>query len=188
MLPGRLGQIAFPWALARQPVLLGGNSFLDRISSLQPLMNRRRANAKCSTSGGSIGIVHAIDRYRAHVALVLRRLLQRSRPPAIARLVVAVGVQSVDGVVQGRTLSHVRQEGDERSVPPLADTNAPPAIFRKVFVGGLFASRLHADPHAVGRASFATDFVAVLQSAVRISHCYLNSGSPLKCKLKGMLQ
>ena len=181
---GGLGQIALTRSFVGKLVLSGGDRFLNRITRLQTLLNRGRANAVSQACRSAVGIVDAVNRHRTHVTLILGSLLYRCCPSAVSRFVVSVGVQPVDRMVERRAFAHIGKKRDKRVLPSLTDANAAPAILREVLVADLFAPRLHADPNTIGRASFAANFMAVLQSSVRVSHSRLNSKRPLKMQAK----
>lgn len=179
---GGFRQVAFAGSFARKPILFSGDGFLNRITRFQPFINRGWADAIGSASRRSIRVVHTVNRDGAQIALVLGGLLQRCSPTAIARLIVSVGIQPINRVIQRRADTHVVQERHKRRLPTLTHPDPTASIFREVLVGSVFAPRFHTNPNTIRWASFATKFVAVLQSAVRVSHSYLNSRCPMKCK------
>ncbi len=175
-------QIAFARPFPRQLAFRSGDSFFNRVARINPLLNRRYSDAVYSAGRRTVGVVDAIYSYWAHIALILCHLFDAGRPSAIARLIISIAVHPINGVIERRSLAHVGEEADKRFVPSFAHGNTAPAILREIFVSGLLAPRLHADPDAISRATLASNFVAVLQSSVWVSHSHLNSRCPLKSK------
>ncbi len=175
-------QVALARPLARKLSLRCRYRLFHTIAGFQPFADDGRADVICCARSRSIGVVDAVYRDWAHIPFIFSKLLQRCSPPAVARFVVPIGVEPVNRVIKRRANSHVVQKGDEAGVPPLAHPDSATSIFREVFVGRVFAPRFHANPNAIGRATFATNFVAMLQSAVWITHGHLNSRRPLKSK------
>lgn len=82
-------------------------------------------------------------------------LLKRRCPPTVAGLVIAVVVDSIDGVLRNAR-SHVRVEA-LKSVPAFADPNAttPVPILSRIF--SIFTALYHQRPDAIfGRSALMT--------------------------------
>src|SRR4051812_45911248 len=76
-------------------------------------------------------------------------LFRLRRPAAIAWLVWAVVILSLDGVSRGWLLAHVREEIYKRLPPPITDGNATPAIAGVAGVTWVAASLNHVAPGQV---------------------------------------
>ena len=187
-----LWKVAFARPFARQPSKRGRNCLLHAITGLKPFGNSRGSDTISGTSCGPVGVIDPPNDYGAHVSLVFRNILNGGRPTAIGRFISEIGVKAINLMIERWTFPHVSQEGRERRFPTVANCNSPPAVIHKILKFWVIASPLHSDPNTVGRASFAANLVAVLQSTVRISHSYLNSRCPLKRKsqffaMKGLI-
>lgn len=79
------------------------------------------------------------------------RLLFRGRPSTVARLIVAIVVDSVDRVPRGRAAPHVMNERRETLCPGRTHDYAATAIFVIVTGARRVASALHQCPHVVFR-------------------------------------
>jgi hypothetical protein len=79
----------------------------------------------------------------------ISNLFRLSGPPAVAGLVVAIGVDSVDGVAWAGTSPHICEERGEVVAPSIADRDAAPAIVRVASGPRVSASRQHARPRVV---------------------------------------
>jgi len=100
----------------------------------------------CKTFGLSI-------MFNQVVAFLISCLLGIGSPATVARFVVTVAVDAVDGMTNGWTRPHVSQKRCERVQPPLANFDAP------LTVAGTFrveASSFHGCPTAVGRTVVPT--------------------------------
>jgi hypothetical protein len=111
-----------------------GNNVARSAKFLAPLHGRER-NARVRQPG----VVPAIP-----------ALLLRCRPPAVARLVVAVYVDAVDRVSRRRSRAHILQER-QKVGPSVAHLDSASTVIGVVFVGGKVAPDAHVAPCAVLR-------------------------------------
>jgi hypothetical protein len=90
---------------------------------------------------------------QVHNRLALRatveRLLASGRPATVARFVVSVIVDAVNGVVGGRTRPHISQERGEVIAPAVAHGDASPAVIRPALDVRVVTAVLEADPGRV---------------------------------------
>lgn len=186
------GKIALSRSFSREASLWSCDGLFNPISRLQALRDCCRPNIVGGTGRSSIRVRNSSDGDWAKVSLVLGKVHERLYPSTILRFVMAIGVDTVDLVSAARTLPHVLKERDERSFPSFANRYPATAVLRKVLGVGIFASPLHTHPNTICRASFATNLVTMLQSAVGVCHSDLNNIRPLKgkhhlAKIKGWL-
>jgi hypothetical protein len=83
-------------------------------------------------------------------------LLDRSRPPTVTGLVVAVVVDAIDGAAVG-SLAHVGEEVGE-GVPALADGDPSSAVVGPVLASGVVAALEHGLPDSVAASALASMF------------------------------
>jgi hypothetical protein len=74
-----------------------------------------------------------------------------ARPSTIARLVVSVVVNAVNGVPGGWPVAHIGEECRERRAPPIADRDSSFAVARERRVIAVVAALNHLVPDAVDR-------------------------------------
>ena len=97
-----------------------------------------------------------------HVVASVVALFHASRPAHVARLVMAVVVDTIQGQLWRWPLSHVAQERSEIAPPRLHDRNPPTAVVVEQMVARVQASRLDAFPEGI----FGRAFAAVLRQQV----------------------
>lgn len=83
-----------------------------------------------------------------NIALLVSRLLRRSYPTAVARLITFIVVNSINAVQRRRRLTHVGKEIVER-LPALTNSDAAPAVSVIVRIRRIFATTPHLAPSAV---------------------------------------
>lgn len=110
------------------------------VESFGPIGQRHRCALVCQELGS------------ARVA----RLALLRRPSTISGFVVAVGVDSVDGVFQGWSRPHIGQEVLERVAPSLTDGDAATSISGIGAVRWVEAPSLHASPRSMFRGVAAS--------------------------------
>jgi hypothetical protein len=121
-----------------------GQDTLDRPTKSQATMNGCIVNTQ---SGGPL-----IDRQsftvecQAMVHPAIVHLLKLSSPAAVARLVVAIIVDAIKGVLLAGPRPHVIVEVLERVSPAATDLNTPPAVVGIRFVPWRRASLNHSRP------------------------------------------
>ena len=93
----------------------------------------------------------------------MSRLLFPGAPLAIARFVVAVIVDAIEGEPE-RPLAHVREKSFERVAPTIADGDAATAVIAPVLMPGVKAALLHRIPTAIGWRGGAVRRMAMRQS------------------------
>lgn len=99
------------------------------------------------------------DRQRASLprqqlrATTVVLLLAHGGPADIARLIVAVVVNAIDGMQGGRTRSDVFQKARERLQPIGANANASAAVIGIAWIVGIATTIFHADPRQVLRSA-----------------------------------
>lgn len=103
-------------------------------------------------------------RYQVVVSDVVH-LLSRICPAAIARLVMSIGVYSVDAVRAAWRSSHVSKKVAVICQPPIAHANPAPSIDAVLLVGRPVAPGLHSEPRLV----FLGFPVALTMSALGLS-------------------
>jgi len=91
------------------------------------------------------GSRNTIERHLSICSRVVQ-LLNHRRPPAISRLVVPIGVDTVKRVRRGRARPHVFIERLEAMEPSTAHGDAPSPVVPKALVFGVEASLLHLPP------------------------------------------
>lgn len=79
----------------------------------------------------------------------VRPLLNRGRPSAVGRLVVAVIITTINGL-SGRLHSHVGEEVLEGFSPAFTDRDPTPPIVGEAAVAGIVAASLHSLPSGIG--------------------------------------
>lgn len=83
------------------------------------------------------------------IAAGVTSLLFLGRPTAIARSVVAIAVNAVNGMLRGGAWPHVLVEGHDRTKPPVADFDASAAVKFPLNVFWVRAAVNHKPPNAV---------------------------------------
>lgn len=116
---------------------------------MNPVRNSIAVNAKASTPVRN-GVSLAVKRDLADSGLVVV-LLNPRRPFAVARLVMAFAVDSLNRVLRRRTRTHVLHKGGKGVEPAVADINASLPVTR---MGTDTATLAHGSPDVVFR-SFA---------------------------------
>ena len=81
-------------------------------------------------------------------ASLIKALLLRRGPSAIARFVITIGVDAINRVLAGWARPHVGVEGGERFQPADADTHSTPAVPRKVLARDARAAVDQTSPRA----------------------------------------
>lgn len=166
----RSREITLSGSIVRQSSAGSCNRNLQGMPVPHPHINCGGGNAKNSARRPNTWVGKSINRDWNESGLVFGCLLPLSRPSAIFRRIVLGWINAVNGVVETWSFSHIGQKIYERLIPSFADLNALRTISGKVLKLRICASALHAHPYAVGRRPFSANFVAVLQSAIRVSH------------------
>lgn len=105
------------------------------------------ANAKSSAGGGGARVAHPQDYNRSDVAPIVR-LLNERRPAAIAWLVIAIILNTINRV-RGRWFPpHIGKEV-LKLLPALTNLDAAPAVILELLIGWRVASIFHRAPRAV---------------------------------------
>lgn len=80
---------------------------------------------------------------------MIKALLDRRRPPAILRLIIAIWIDAIDGVMRRRSTAHVGQKDFVGVAPSLANRNATRAVVPIADMLRVIAAGLHAFPNFV---------------------------------------
>lgn len=142
------------------------------------------------SSGEFRGANGFVAKFNKSIVRTICALLFPCRPTAIARLVVSVIVLPIQGVIVGRSLTHVSQEVLKpiAPAPSLADANASTVVARVGHLQSRSASLVHAIPETVervvgfsmrcGRGDLATSATATATGPQRCpSHDTLSAAS-----------
>lgn len=93
---------------------------------------------------------------------MLSPLFYECRPAAVSWLVIAVGINSINGMGRGRFSSHVCEKCLKACVPSFTDSNAATAPRRIVLVFKSIAAGFHPKPSFVFACSSAALLLAML--------------------------
>jgi hypothetical protein len=120
---------------------------------------RSRPFRKCS---GDAMKRHSDRMLRAVLVALVLALFDVGRPAAVARFIVAVGINPVQRCSVW-SLAHVGEEGAEIEVPSVAHRNATPSVLCEMRIAGLVAPALCGGPGTVRRCESGPCGRAVLQ-------------------------
>lgn len=98
-----------------------------------------------------------------HIVASIAMLLDRGRPAAVSRLVIAVIVNPVNRVLGRRARPHIREEVLEGS-PAIAHGDTSPAVVPVSGDVGIRASRPHAGPDSIHFGRLAANAMTVFRS------------------------
>lgn len=110
----------------------------------------------------------------------------RIRPATIARFIVAIIVDAINGSSPGRTWTHISQEIIERVQPPIAYSNAAPTVARIIRVALAVASILDRAPRPVLRRLRSILCCAVLGAPAPLVHVKAAAGIGLTSAKNGV--
>ena len=88
---------------------------------------------------------------QASIAASITRLFCRRGPSAIARLVIAIGVDAIKRVRHARAWPHIIIESLKGFAPPRTDLDTSPAVFFIAATGGVGTALNHVRPYSVFR-------------------------------------
>ncbi len=107
-------------------------------------------------------------------------LLQFCRPPTIAFFVVSVVVDSINGCLGERFMSHVLKKVNERRAPAVANDDSPATVVVVFAIAGVVASAFHLFPRRVFRG-FVTAALATSKASARLNAAFAEVASGYSC-------